>query len=152
MKVGGKPWEVCYNQYQSNMDPRKGFEERIVRAVLIALREGQGDVQLGAPPLLRGTPPNTPPLPRESLAITPPMFREMESSSTSFPRRLAHEEVDVLDDLKGYPIKPCFGGRNCKPEEVLSFISIVEGFFPSKYKDVDKIKATVIFLQDKARV
>ena len=32
------------------------------------------------------------------------------------------------------------------------FISIVEDFFPSKYKDADKIKATVIFLQDKARV
>ena len=52
MKVGSKPWEVCYNWYQ-------GFEERIVRAVLIALREGQGNIQLGAPPLPRGTPPNT---------------------------------------------------------------------------------------------
>ena len=152
MKVGGKPWEVCYNWYQNGMDPRKDFEERIVRVILIELREGQGDVQPGAPPLPRGTPPNTPSLPREKPAITLPMSRKMESSSTSFPRRLAHEDVDVLDDLKTYPIKPCFGGRNCKPEEVLSFISIVEDFFPSKYKDVDKIKATIIFLQDKARV
>ena len=152
MKVGGKLWKVYYNWYHSSIDPREGFEERIVRAVLIALREGQGDVQLGAPPLSRGTSLNTPSLPRESPAITPPMCREMETSSTSFPRRLAHEEVDVLDDLKKYPIKPCFGGRNCKPEEILSFISIVEDFFPSKYKDVDKIKATIIFLQDKARV
>ena len=53
MKVGGKSWEVCYNWYQSSMDPREGFEERIVRAVLIALREDQGDVQPGAPPLPR---------------------------------------------------------------------------------------------------
>ena len=134
MKVGGKSWEVCYNWYQSSMDPREDFEERIVRAILIAVREGQGDVQPGAPPLPRGTPPNTPSLHRESPTITSPMSREMESSSTSFPRRSDHEEVDVLDDLKKYPIKPCFGGRNCKPEEVLSFISIVEDFFPSNIK------------------
>lgn len=32
------------------------------------------------------------------------------------------------------------------------FISIVHNFFPSKYKDANKIQARVIFLQDKARV
>jgi len=42
--------------------------------------------------------------------------------------------------------------QNCKPEEVMPFISIVEDFFPSKYTDADKIKITVIFLKDKARV
>ena len=34
----------------------------------------------------------------------------------------------------------------------MSFISIVEGFFPIKYKDAKNVKATVISLQDKARV
>ena len=31
----------------------------------------------------------------------------------------------------------------------MSFISIVEDFFPSEYKDADKIKATVIFFKTK---
>ena len=65
---------------------------------------------------------------------------------------LAYEEVDILKDLKKYPIKPSFEGRNCKHEEVMSFILIVEDFFPLKYTDVDKIKVTMIFLKDKARV
>jgi hypothetical protein len=34
----------------------------------------------------------------------------------------------------------------------MSFISIVEDFFPAKYTDADKIKVTIIFLKDKARV
>ena len=34
----------------------------------------------------------------------------------------------------------------------MSFISIVEGFFPIKYKDTKNVKATVISLQDKAHV
>lgn len=34
----------------------------------------------------------------------------------------------------------------------MSFISIVDDFSSSRYKDVDKIKAIVIFLQDKTRV
>ena len=70
----------------------------------------------------------------------------------SSPRRLAHGEVDILEDLKKYPIKPNFRIQNCKPEEVISFILIVEDFFPSKYMNVDKIKVTMIFLKDKARV
>jgi hypothetical protein len=34
----------------------------------------------------------------------------------------------------------------------MSFISIVDNFFPSKYTDANKIKVAVIFLKDKARV
>jgi hypothetical protein len=34
----------------------------------------------------------------------------------------------------------------------MSFISIVEDFFPSKYTDADKIKVIVFFLEVKARV
>ena len=130
------------------MDPQEGLEERIVRAVLVALREGQGIAQPGAPSLPRETPPINPPPP----LYTPPNSREVESSSPSFSKESAHGEVDVLDDLKRYPIKPSFGGRNCKPEEVMSFISIVEDLFSSRYKDADKIKTTVIFLHNKARV
>ena len=34
----------------------------------------------------------------------------------------------------------------------MSFILILKGFFLKKYKDADKIKAMVIFLQDNDRV
>ena len=130
----------------------ESLEERVARAVLIALRENQGIASQEVPPLPMDPPPNSPPLPSEDHVVTPIVSREEESSSPSSPRRLAHGEVDILRDLKKYPIKPSFGGRNCKPEEVMSFISIVEDFFPSKYTDADKIKVTVIFLKDKARV
>ena len=129
------------------MDPLEGLEERIVRAVLVALREGQGIAQPGASSLPRETPPNNPPPP----SSIPSNSKEGESRLTISLRESALEEVDVLDDLKKYPIKPSFGGRNCKPEEVMSFISIVEDFFSPRYKDV-RIKATMIFLQEKARV
>ena len=130
------------------MDPLEGLKERIVRAVLVALREGHGIAQPRAPSLSKETPVNNPPPP----SSTPPNAKEVESSSTSFSRGSAHGEVDVLDDLKKYPIKLDFGGRNCKPEEVMTFISIVGDFFSSRYKDADKVKATVIFLQVKVRV
>ena len=104
------------------------------------------------PPLIRETSPYSPILPRETLSVTPPISRKVELSSTSFPTRFAHREVDILNDFEKHPIKPSFGGWKCKPEEVLSIISTVEDFFPSKYKGVDKFKATVIFLQDKARI
>jgi len=64
----------------------------------------------------------------------------MESSSTSFSRDVARSEVDILSVLKKYPIKSSFGGQKCKPKEVLSFISIIEDLFISRYKDSDKIK------------
>ena len=127
----------------------ESLEERIARAVLIALRENQNIPLQDVPPLPRDPPPNSPPPPRESPIATPFVSREVESSKTSSPKRYAHEEVDILNDLKKYPIKPSLGGRNCKPEEVMSFISIVEDFFPSEYKDADKIKATVIFFKTK---
>ena len=123
----------------------ESLKERIARAVLIDLRENQIPLQ-DVPSLPRDPPPNTPPPPRESPIATPLVSREVESSATSSPRRFVHGEVDILNDLKKYPIKPSFGGRNCKPEEIMSFISIVEDFFLSKYQDADKIKATVIFL------
>ena len=149
MRVGDKPVRGSLQVgIRAVMDPLEDLEERIVRAVLVALREGQGIAQPGAPSLPRETPPNNPPLP----SSTPPISREVESQSTTFSRESAHGGVDVLDDLKKYPIKPSFGGRNCKPEEVMSFISIVEDFFSPRYEDADKIKATVLFLQDKARV
>ena len=47
-----------------------------------------------------------------------------------FPRGFAHEKVDVLNVLNKYLIKPSFGDQNHKPEELISFISIVEDFFP----------------------
>jgi len=37
-------------------------------------------------------------------------YREVEFSSTSFSRGSGHRQVDVLEDLKKYPIKPYFGG------------------------------------------
>ena len=130
------------------MDPLEGLEERIVRAVLAALRAGQDIVQREAPSLPVETPPNNPPPPISS----PLDSREVESGPTADSSEMVRQEIDVLEDLKRYPIKPRFGGRDCKPEEVMSFISIVEDFFSSRYEDADKIKATVIFLQDKARV
>jgi hypothetical protein len=130
----------------------ESLEERIARAVLIALKENQSVPQEEVPPLPRDSPSNPLPLPSEDHIVTPIVSREGESNSMSSPRRLAHGEVDILKDLKKYPIKASFGGRNCKLEEVMSFISIVEDFFPSKYTDRDKIKVTVIFLKDKARV
>ena len=133
-------------------DAMENLEERIARAVLIALRKNEGLPSQEVPPLPRDPPPNSPPLSREDPVATPLVSREEESNSKSSPMGLAHGEVDILKDLKKYPIKPSFGGRNCKLEEVLSFMSIVEDFFPSKYMDADKIKVTVIFLKDKARV
>ncbi len=130
------------------MDPLEGLEERIVRAVMVALKGVQGSVQSGAPPLPMEVPPDTPRPPSSSSSKS----REVESNSTSILRGSSHKRVDVLGDLKRYPFKPRFGGRNCKPEEVNSFISILEDFFNSSYQDDDKIKATVICLQDKARV
>ena len=91
-----------------------------MRAVLVALREGQGIVQPGAPSLPRKILLNNPPLP----SFTPFNSREWESHSTTFLRESAYEEVDVLDDLKKYPTKPDFEERNCKPKEIMSFISI----------------------------
>ena len=41
------------------MDPMEGVEERIVRAILVALRVGQGIAQLGVPRHPREIPPNT---------------------------------------------------------------------------------------------
>ena len=93
----------------------ESLEERIARAVLIALRENQGIPLQEVPPLPRDPPPNSPPPPRENPIVTPLVSREEESSSTSFPRGLAHGEVDILKDLNKYPIKPSSGGRNCKP-------------------------------------
>lgn len=45
-----------------------------------------------------------------------------------------------------YLVKPSFGGQHCKPKEDMSFIYIVEDFFPSRYKDADKFNDTVILL------
>jgi hypothetical protein len=132
--------------------PWRVLEERVARAVLIALKENQGIPLQKVPPLPMDPLPNSPPPPSENHVATPIVSREEESSSPSSPRRLAHGEVDILKDLKKYPIKPSFGGRNCKPEEVMSFISIVVDLFLSKYTDAEKIKVTVIFLKDKARV
>lgn len=61
-------------------------EERIVRAILVALREGQGLAQFEIPPLPRETPPNTPPLPRETPSITPPISREVEFKFNIFSK------------------------------------------------------------------
>ena len=102
--------------------------------------------------LPRDPPPNILPPPKESPIATPLVSREVESSAISFPRRFVHEEIDILNDLKQYPIKSSFGGQNCKPKGVMSFISIVEDLFPLRYSDAHKIKAMVIFLQYKARV
>ena len=149
MRVGDKSARgLLQSGIRAVMDLLESIEEQIVRAVLVALREDQGIAQPRAPSLPMETPPNNPP----PVSSTPPNSREGESRSTTSLKESAHEEVDVLDDLKRYPIKPSFGGRNCRPEEVMSFISIVEDFFSSRYKDADKIKATVIFFQDKARV
>ena len=134
------------------LDAMESLEERIARAVWIALGENQGIPLQEVPPLLRDPPSKSPPPPRENHVATPFVSREEESSSTSSPRRLAHGEADILEDLKKYPTKLSFGGRNCKPKEVMSFILIVEDFFPSKYTDADKIKVFVIFFKDKARV
>ena len=41
------------------MDPMEGLEEMIVRAILVALREGQGIALLRVPHHLRKVPPNT---------------------------------------------------------------------------------------------
>jgi hypothetical protein len=48
--------------------------------------------------------------------------------------------------------RPDFGGRGVKPEEVLSFVSIVEDLFTKRYSEIDKVKAAVLLLKDKARV
>lgn len=73
-------------------------------------------------------------------------------SSRSRRQRRNRRRVDVMSDARKFAIKPSFGGRNFKPEEALSFLSIVEDLFSKKYSERDKIRATVIFLTDKARV
>ena len=81
MRVGDKlVRDLLQVEIRAVIDPLEGLEERIVRAVLVALREGQGIAQLGAPSLPRKTPPNNPLLP----SSTPPNSREVESSSTFF--------------------------------------------------------------------
>lgn len=82
------------------MDSMEDLEKKIVRVVLVALREDQGIAQLGVLPLPRETPPNIPPLPREIPSITPPILKEVESSSTFFSRGFAHGVVDVLNKFK----------------------------------------------------
>lgn len=59
---------------RAHMDSMEDLEKRIVRVVLVVLREGQGIAQLGVLPL-----------PRETPSITPPISKE-ESSSTFFPK------------------------------------------------------------------
>jgi hypothetical protein len=81
-----------------------------LRAVLIALRKNQGIPLQEVPPLPKDPPPNSPPLPIDNHAATPIVSSEEESSSPSSPRRLAHGEVDILKDMKNYPIKSSFGG------------------------------------------
>ena len=76
------------------MNPLEDLEERIVIAVLVALREGQGIAQPVAPSLPRETPPNNPPPP----SSTPPNLRKGESRSTTFSRESAHVKVDDLDN------------------------------------------------------
>ncbi|MBE3102723.1 MAG: hypothetical protein IMZ40_00590, partial [Bacilli bacterium] len=146
---------------EGRVDPLAGLEERIMRGVMGAMREILDSVQSGAHPLPRGdsVQSGAPPLPRGVRSDTPrppsslPVrSREIESVATSTLRGPGPRRVDVLKDLKKYPFKPSFGGRNCKPEEVKSFISMLEDFFTSDYQDDDKIKSMVICLQDKARV
>lgn len=81
------------------------------------MREGQRIAQLGISTLPRET-SNTPFIMGETPSTTP-ISRDVESSSTSFPRGFVHE--DVLNDLKKYPIKPSFEGRNYKREEVVIY-------------------------------
>jgi hypothetical protein len=57
-----------------------------------------------------------------------------------------------MSDIKNLAYRPSFGGRNVKPEEVISFVSIVEDLFTSRYTEKDKIKAVVVLLKNKARV
>lgn len=76
----------------------------------------------------------------------------METTSSSLPWDVVQEVVNILEDLKRYPIKPSFGGKNYKQEEVMSFLSIMENFILCNHLDVDKIKVVVIFLHNKARV
>ena len=89
----------------------ESFEERIARSVLIALRENQSIPLQDVPPLPRDPPPTFPPPPRESLVAIPIVSREVESSATSSPRRYTHGEVDILNDLNKYPIKPSLEGE-----------------------------------------
>ena len=60
--------------------------------------------------------------------------------------------MDVVNDVRRMAYRPNFGGRGVKPEEVLSFVSIVEDLFTRRYSEMDKIKAAVLLLKDKARV
>ena len=72
MKVGDKPVRgLLQIGIRVARDSMEGFEEMIVRAILSALKEGQGLAQPGIPSHPRETPPYTPPRPRENLAITP---------------------------------------------------------------------------------
>jgi hypothetical protein len=57
-----------------------------------------------------------------------------------------------MSDVKNLAYRPSFGGCNVKPEEVISFVSIVEDLFTNRYTEKDKIKAVVVLLKDKARV
>ena len=111
---------------EERVDPIHGLEERIVRAIVVALKEGQEIAQSRVPPLPRETPPITPPLPIEMPSST---LNEANSSVSSILRGFAQRGVNVFEDLKKYLIKSSLGGQDCKPKEVMSFISIVEDFF-----------------------
>lgn len=76
------------------------------------------------------------------------------TSSHSRHRNHHHRRsrVDVVKDVRRMAYRPDFGGRGVKPEEVLSFVSIVEDLFTKRYSEIDKVKAAVLLLKDKARV
>jgi hypothetical protein len=60
--------------------------------------------------------------------------------------------IDVMSDVKSLAYRPSFGGRNVKLEEVMSFVSIIEDLFTSRYTKKDKNKAAIVLLKDKACV
>jgi hypothetical protein len=84
--------------------------------------------------------------------LSPPSRHHHRSPSRERRHKKKRSYVDVMSDVKNLAYRPSFGGRNVKPEKVISFVSIIEDLFTSRYTEKDKIKAAIVLLKDKARV
>jgi hypothetical protein len=88
----------------------------------------------------------------DHVSLSPPSRHHHRSPSLERHRERKRLYVDVMTDVKNLTYGTSFGGRNVKPEEVISFVSIVEDLFTNRYIEKDKIKAAIVLLKDKAHV